>query len=118
MIRIRAKRHNFRRCGIAHPKDPMTYPDDRFSAKELKILKAETMLIVEVFQTGDSKLKTRIAEETASDRGDLVFAAKAAIAAGKVTRDGKPLVEAMEEILGRDITAADRDRTWEKLATD
>ena len=47
MIRIRSKQHNFRRCGIPHPKDPVEYPDGRFSAAELKILKAEPMLIVE-----------------------------------------------------------------------
>ena len=48
MIRIRSKRHNFRRCGMPHPKEPVDYPDDRFSKEELKILKDETMLSVEL----------------------------------------------------------------------
>jgi len=48
MIRIESKRHNFRRCGMPHPKQPVDYPDDRFTLKELKILGAESMLIVEV----------------------------------------------------------------------
>jgi hypothetical protein len=48
MIRIKSKRHNFRRCGIAHPSEAVEYPDDRFTPAELAILKAETMLIVEV----------------------------------------------------------------------
>ena len=47
MIRIRSKRHNFRRCGMPHPKGPAEYPDDRFSKKELAVLKAEPMLTVE-----------------------------------------------------------------------
>jgi hypothetical protein len=48
MIRITSKQHNFRRCGMAHPKGTMEYPDDRFTAQELKILKAEKKLIVEI----------------------------------------------------------------------
>lgn len=48
MIIIESKRHNFRRCGIAHPSDAVDYPDDRFTPEELKILQAEPMLIVEV----------------------------------------------------------------------
>jgi hypothetical protein len=47
MIRIRSKQHLFRRCGIAHPKDPVEYPDDRFTKKELAVLKAEPMLVVQ-----------------------------------------------------------------------
>jgi len=48
MIRIKSKKDGFRRCGIAHPATPMEYPDDRFSKEELRILKAEPMLVVEV----------------------------------------------------------------------
>lgn len=48
MIRIRSKRHNFRRCGMPHPKGPAEYPDGRFTEEEVKILQAEPMLIVEV----------------------------------------------------------------------
>ena len=52
MIRIRSKRHLFRRCGMPHPKKPVDYPDDRFSEEEIERLKAETMLIVEVIPDG------------------------------------------------------------------
>jgi len=48
MIRIKSKKDGFRRCGIAHPKEAVQYPDDRFSEKELAILKAEPVLIVEI----------------------------------------------------------------------
>jgi len=47
MIRISSKRHNFRRCGVAHPKEGTDHADDRFSAEELATLKAEPMLTVE-----------------------------------------------------------------------
>jgi len=53
MIRITSKRHNFRRCGMAHPKQPVDYPDDRFSEEELSILQAERMLTVEVVDDGE-----------------------------------------------------------------
>jgi hypothetical protein len=46
---------------------------------------------------------------------DILKAAKAAIEAGKTTKDGRPTVEAIEEILGRDITAEERDEAWDKL---
>jgi len=66
MIRIRSKRHNFRRAGIAHPKDATDYPDNRFSAEELKVLEAEPMLMVEHIEdekpatdaTGEAKPET------------------------------------------------------------
>ncbi len=48
MIRIKSKKDGFRRCGIAHPKEAVQYPNERFSAEELAILKAEPMLIVEI----------------------------------------------------------------------
>ncbi|MDW7643447.1 MAG: HI1506-related protein [Desulfuromonadales bacterium] len=47
MIRITSKYPGFRRCGIAHSKEPTDYPADRFSKKELAALKAEPMLVVE-----------------------------------------------------------------------
>lgn len=48
MIRIKSKRHLFRRCGIAHPAEAVEYPDNRFTPAELAILKAEGMLVVEI----------------------------------------------------------------------
>ncbi len=45
-ISIRAIKDGFRRCGIAHSKNETTYPDDRFSKEELKVLEAEPMLVV------------------------------------------------------------------------
>ncbi len=47
MIRIRSKKAGFRRCGIAHPEKATEYPDERFTKDQLKVLKAEPMLIIE-----------------------------------------------------------------------
>lgn len=55
MIRIKSKKDGFRRCGIAHPKEAVQYPDDRFSEKELAILKAEPVLIVEIVKEKKEK---------------------------------------------------------------
>jgi len=46
MIEIKSKREGFRRCGIAHSKQAVRYPDGRFAAGELAALKKEPMLTV------------------------------------------------------------------------
>jgi hypothetical protein len=50
-ILIRSKRDGFRRCGIAHSVDEIAYPDDRFTAEELKRLQKEPMIIVRIVKT-------------------------------------------------------------------
>lgn len=47
MIRIKSKKAGFRRCGVAHADRWTEYPDDRFSAEQIAVLKAEPMLVVE-----------------------------------------------------------------------
>jgi hypothetical protein len=46
MIQISSKREGFRRCGVAHPRGPVIYDNDRFSQEELEILGNEPMLVV------------------------------------------------------------------------
>lgn len=55
MIKIKSKKDGFRRCGIAHPKEAVQYPDGRFSDADLAILKAEPMLIVEIVKEKKEK---------------------------------------------------------------
>lgn len=62
MIEIRSKSDGFRRCGIAHSKAPVVYPDDRFTDEELRILQGEPML------------KVRILEEVEPDDDDTARA--------------------------------------------
>lgn len=63
MIRISSKREGFRRCGIAHSKEPTEYPDDRFTPAELKALKAEPMLVVEEVKPKGEKVKPKGEED-------------------------------------------------------
>jgi len=46
---------------------------------------------------------------------EILKAARQAIKAGDVTQSGKPEVVAIEEILGCDISAEQRDEAWEKI---
>ena len=106
MIKITSKKDGFRRCGMAHSKEPVEHSDDWFSEEDLEILKAEPMLIVE---TAEEMTPPEPTEE------ELIEAAREAIVSGKITNDGKPTVGAMMAILGRPVTAQDRDAAWEKI---
>ncbi|MCV0424663.1 MAG: hypothetical protein K5905_04260 [Roseibium sp.] len=47
VIRITAKpREGFRRCGFHHPSKAVDHPEGRFSADQIKVLKAEPNLVV------------------------------------------------------------------------
>ncbi|MEW5722885.1 MAG: hypothetical protein AB1896_07240 [Thermodesulfobacteriota bacterium] len=133
MIRIKAKRHGFRRCGAAHPGVWTEYADGLWSPDEVERLKAEPMLLVEEItlvqaspdyagqapapSQGEKADEPGPAEAPAgpaeSGEAALAAAARKAVAEGQTTRSGKPKVEAMEATLGNEITAADRDRAWE-----
>lgn len=52
-IKITSKRHNFRRCGMEHPKGATVYPDGKFTQAEIASLKAEPMLAVEIVEAPD-----------------------------------------------------------------
>jgi hypothetical protein len=45
-VTITSKKDGFRRCGAAHGKVPVTYPDGRWSAGDLKVMRAEPLLSV------------------------------------------------------------------------
>jgi len=105
MIRIKSKRHLFRRCGMPHPKDWVEYPDDRFTDAELEILMAEPMLLIEVEEE----------EVVQPAPASIDVACLRAADDGKVTASGKPTVEAVEEILGREVSAAERDEAWARI---
>lgn len=57
---ITSKSEGFRRCGIEHPAHPVEYPDDRFTEEQLKKLKAEPMLIVQVIPDQSQENQTLI----------------------------------------------------------
>lgn len=68
IIRITSKRAGFRRCGIAHPTTATDYPADRFTAEQIKGLKTEPMLKVEILdvETDEERLA---AEKAAAGSG-------------------------------------------------
>lgn len=45
----------------------------------------------------------------------IIFAVQDVIESGEVNKDGSPNVEAMEDLLGFNITAEERDKAWETL---
>jgi|GEM_PF-3265634 len=49
----------------------------------------------------------------ADEENELWLAVYEAACSGEMTSSGKPSVQAVEKILGRNISAADRDRAWE-----
>lgn len=76
MIKITSKKEGvFFRCGIGHTKNPVEYPDARFTAEQLAVLNAEPMLIVE-------KIKAPAAGEEATD-AEAKEAAKEPVSATK-----------------------------------
>lgn len=67
MIRIASKKEGFRRCRVAHSAKPKDYADDFFTRAELKKLKAEPMLIVQVLP---DMPKEPVPPEDPPDSGD------------------------------------------------
>ena len=54
MIRISSRKEGFRRCGVAHPKGVVDYPDGQWTEEQLAALRAEPMLVVTSITTGDA----------------------------------------------------------------
>ncbi len=70
-LKIIARREGFRRCGVAHPTGPTVYPDGTFTPEQIKILKAEPMLIVEEIPTEKSaRPKDDKGDKSKDDKGD------------------------------------------------
>lgn len=61
-IVIISKRDGFRRCGIAHPGKPTSYPDDFFTDEQLGALSKEPQLILTYAQDEFEQVKERFNE--------------------------------------------------------
>lgn len=103
MIRISSKKDGFRRCGIAHSKQPTDYPDDAFSAEELKALKTEPMLEVEVLEQEPKRLSQNEAIKAA--RGAETIEALDALAKD----EDRPKVLAVIDKRRAELTGAGND---------
>ncbi|MOA32044.1 hypothetical protein D3C78_1532330 [compost metagenome] len=66
IVRIAAKWDGFRRCGIAHPAQPVDHPAERFSADELERLQAEPLLIVQLLDDDGQPLKVAASAKSAA----------------------------------------------------
>jgi len=121
MIEITARSDGFRRAGMAHSSTTKKYPDDFFTPEQLVQLKAEPMLVVvEVEDEPEEELQMEeqepVSEEIALDpEAQLIAAAMKAVAEGNIINGGAPAVDAMAEILGREVSASDRDLAWEAI---
>lgn len=105
MIIIQSKQEGFRRCEVAHSKTATEYEDDHWSDEELERLQDEPMLVVQHVD-GMSSLSEE--EELQAVIGGLDV-----MDATLWTDGGKPQVKAIEAVLGRQISAADRDEAWD-----
>jgi hypothetical protein len=122
-ITITSKRAGFRRCGMPHPAEPVTYDDDKFSEEELKALKAEPMLVVVESEDKDAAKKKAAPEPKpkpnantsagtavpTKPEGEALTAAIVAIipelkGAEDFTASGTPKVKSVETALGYDVT--------------
>jgi hypothetical protein len=88
-----------------HPKDAVVdYPDE--VAEEL--LATSKKQKFEAVDSGSRPPEPATPEE-------ILEAAKKVIEAGDVTQDSKPKTEAIMEILGKKVSASERDEAWEKI---
>lgn len=111
MISIASKREGFRRCGVAHTKGPVEYKDGAWDEEQLETLKAEPMLVV----TSSQRQETGGANAPALSEEAQLQAAIASLDVMDITlwtEGGKPQVKVIEAVLGRQISAADRDVAW------
>jgi hypothetical protein len=70
-IRIRSKvKVGFWRCGVHHPSEWVEHPDDLFSKEQLKVLKAEPMLEIEVTSPESNVASPGSPDETQDPRRD------------------------------------------------
>lgn len=82
IVRITARRAGFRRCGIAHPAQPVDHPAERFSTDELQRLQAEPLLEVELLDDSEQQVEASAAPAPAANP-NAKASAKAPAKAGK-----------------------------------
>lgn len=105
-VAITARRDGYRRFGIAHSTTPRRFEAGRWSPAELAILRADPGLIVVDMPAAPpgQPARPQTVEEAIErlDPDDPTL----------WTSSGLPRVEALEELLGRDVSAAERDEAW------
>lgn len=114
-IIVTARRDGFRRLGIAHSAKGATYDAGRFSPEEIEVLKKDPNLVV--VEVGAGKATGATDDPRPRDAVAVLAAIAAAFAELKPTdvgSDGKPVVKAVERVLGYDVTEAEVDYAWQR----
>ena len=70
-IRITAKKDGYRRCGVPHPAEATWHSMDAFDKDQLKILKAEPMLVVEEVEKNETPIEGKTVPELKELLGEL-----------------------------------------------
>jgi hypothetical protein len=102
MIRITSKQHNFRRCGKAHPKGPVEYPDGTFTPEQITALRKERKLTVEIVPEEKEPATGRIGEP-AKEKEDGQ--------AGGTVVDGETLDPALETLRAGSPSGLEAEQT-------
>lgn len=105
MIRITAKRDGFRRAGMSHPATPVDHPAGTFTKQQFAQLMGDPMLVVQEIEVPD---EAESSAGTATEAEQL----SAGLQPDDFTSSGVPKTEAVTRILGRSVTAAERDLLW------
>ncbi|EGG93495.1 hypothetical protein IMCC1989_1149 [gamma proteobacterium IMCC1989] len=90
----------FRRAGTFFPAAGININVADFTNEQLKIIEAEPMLTI---SEGQQEPTEEISEELLEDIVEAI---------GILDPDKKPNVKDVEEVLGKDLNAAQRDKAW------
>ncbi|AZV77893.1 hypothetical protein EBB79_08280 [Parasedimentitalea marina] len=111
MIKIAAvPAAGFHRCGKFFPKSGVIVDPKSFSEEQLERLKDEPMLRVTPASDDD--------ESRAEARAEQIAEGIRSLAAADYQKDGKPKVDALNDLLGDDlgkITASERNGIWDHM---
>lgn len=103
-IVIIAKRDGFRRCGIAHPGKPTSYPDDFFSDEQLEALRKEPQLILTYVQDEFDQVLERFNESLSQAASPQTPNALEAVQPQTLEANAAPvgdaMVSAVSQVLG------------------
>ncbi|MDE1465614.1 hypothetical protein [Spartinivicinus poritis] len=113
---IRSKQQpGFRRCNRYFPYEGITIPTNELDAETLKKLKAEPRLIIKHGEFEALAEQVEINNTTSDVMEDIIEVIGMLDANHNEddwAKDGKPKVEAIEGLLDKDISAAQRNQAW------
>lgn len=110
-IVITAKRDGFRRCGIAHPIKPTSYPDDFFTEEQLRALDKEPQLILayaeDEFVQVQERFNESLSQAALPQASNALEAGQPQTLETNVAPLGNAVVGAIDEVLGNSESGPD-----------